>query len=459
MVGKNLFAFFILLTINLPTFSQTIYRAKYNFNTAADSITYSVLLFKYNNGVNLIRLKYKDPATGKIIIAATEVEEFFVVDTDGKEDYNTLLLKVAKAKDTASGIPLKMTLPVFIYKLNPVTGFHEPKGVCTTESNPVMEASTSFESEYIAPGLFKRDLALEYFNKSDEFIMNFFGPKIRGGLTLIGKEVNTKMYVLIAADTKDKTVGEDSKTDMQKMISLYDTIRKYIGIPDANYTLKTIAGDELSQKNVLDAIAGLHRGQYDIIVFHFFGHGFRRNKTDVFPQINLISLNNITRATFTKDSLNVLANALSMQRVYEMIRSKGARLSLVFSDACNVNIGTDPISTLIPVQRGDDTWSFNPKNVRALFLNPKRFSLLANGAKNGEATWSSPKLGSFFTHSFKGTLQVYCSDAKSNANWNDLMKELKQNAIDLASKKCCFCCGPQCTTKVFCRLSPVFTVQ
>ena len=108
MLNKILLFFFVLLAAGSPLFTQTVYQAKYNFNTTTDTTTYSAFLFKYNNGINLIRLRYKDPATGKMIIAATEVEEFFATDADGKEDDNTLLIKIIKAKDTLKGLPYKI---------------------------------------------------------------------------------------------------------------------------------------------------------------------------------------------------------------------------------------------------------------------------------------------------------------------------------------------------------------
>ncbi|TMI62773.1 MAG: caspase family protein [Bacteroidetes bacterium] len=446
---KQLFLFLMLLAI-LPAYSQTVYQAKYNFNNATDTTTYSAFLFKYNNGVNLIRLRYKDPVTGKTIVAATDVDQFFAKDAEGKEDYNTLLIKVVKAKDTARGLAYKnITLPIFIYKLDTATGYHEPKGVCKSEVNPVMDAGANFNSEYIQPTTQKK-VAPIYFNGTDKLFYNLYGPADRGSLTLSEPEKKMKMYVLIAADTKDPSIGAHSIMDIDKMMKTYDTIRKYIGITDSNYFLQVISGDDLNKTNIVNAIAKMKPGKNGIVVFHFFGHGFRVNTRDEYPYISL--------KFEPKDSLDVVKNALYMRSVFEMIKKKQARLNLVFSDVCNINIGQDPISTLIPGQRGDDTWRFNPKNVRSLFLDPKPFSLLANGVKNGEASWSSNKLGNFFTYSFRQTLQVYCGDSWATADWNKVMSELRKNAIELASKKCCSMCCPTCVKKM-CRLNPVYTFR
>jgi hypothetical protein len=449
MSNKKRLFIFVLLIASLPAYTQTVYQVKYNFNSATDTTAYSAFLFKYNNGVNLVRVRYKDPITGKNIVAATDVEEFFAKDADGKEDYNTLLIKVLKAKDTATGLPYNISLPVYIYKLDAATGFHEPKGVCKSEFNPIMDAGTSFSSEFI-PVQGQRRVAPSYFNGTDKLFFNLYGPKERGSMTLFENEKNMKMCVLIAADTKDATVGTHSVTDMKKMLETYDTIRKYIGIRDENYFVQTISGDDITKTNIINAINRMNPGKNGIIVFHFFGHGFRVNTRDEYPYIYLKS--------DPQDSVTIVKSALNMRSVFEMIKKKQTRLSLVFSDVCNINIGQDPISTLIPGQRGDDRWSFNPKNVRSLFLNPKPVALLANGVKNGEASWSSPKLGSFFSHSFKQTLQVYLGDSWGTVDWDKLMSELQKNAIDLASKKCCSMCCETCVKKM-CRLNPIYTFR
>jgi hypothetical protein len=203
-----------------------------------------------------------------------------------KKDYNTLLLKVVKAKDTARGLPYKITLPVFIYKLDTSSGYHEPSGVCKSEIKPVMDASTYFAAEYIPPATQKR-VAPAYFNRTDKLFNNLYGPTERGSLTLSEPEKKMKMYVLIAADTKDPSVGTHCLMDMNKMMKTYDTIRKYIGIDDSNYFVQTITSDDLDKNNIIKAINSMNPGKTGIIVFHFFGHGFRVNTRDEYPYIYL----------------------------------------------------------------------------------------------------------------------------------------------------------------------------
>ena len=456
MNNNRILFVFVLLVITIQTSSQTIYQAKYNLNTATDTNIYSAFLFKYNNGINLIRLKYKDPATGNAVVADTETEEFFASGPDGQDDYTTMLIKVIKAKDTAEGKSLQISLPVFIYKLDNASGFHELKGVCLSELNPVMDPSTHFDVEYIAPERVSKDLLFNYFTKTDDFYLGFFGPGVRGGVNLKGYELKIKMHVLLVADTKDVTRGEHHKSDLIKMTASFDTIRKYIGITDANYNLKTIRDDEVTKANVDAAINGwLKPGKDDIVVFYFFGHGFRKNLRDSFPYINLMSLVNITRKTWKDDSLKVIQNALSMQSVFERIQKKGARLNLVLSDVCNINIGQDPYTTLQPATRGENTWSFNPTSVRELFLSTKRTSVLSNACKNGEASWSTNRLGGFFTNKFNSALQDYSSGKKGSANWKTLMADVRGRSIDLASTTCCQNCERNNPKKVFCKLTPV----
>jgi hypothetical protein len=456
MFRKSVLVILVLSVIVMQASSQTIYEAKYNFNAAADTKSYAAFLFKYNDGVNLIRLKYTDPSTGKTVVADTETEEFFASGPDGQDDYNTMLIKVVKAKDSTTGRSLQITLPVFIYKLDSTSGFHELKGVCTSEHNPQMTLSTRFDAEYIAPERVSKDLLFNYFTKTDDFYLGFYGPGVRGGVNLKGNELKIKMHVLLVSDTKDPTRGDHHKSDLLKMTASFDTIRKYIGITDANYNLKIIKDDEVTQANVNAAInRWLKPGREDIVVFYFFGHGFRKNVRDSFPYINLMSLVNITKKTWKADSLKVIDSAISMQSIFERIQKKGARLNLVLSDVCNINVGQDPYTTLQPATRGENTWSFNPTSVRQLFLSSKRVSVLSNACKNGEASWSTNRLGGFFTNKFNSALQDYSSGKKGMANWKTLMDDVRGRSIILAATTCCQNCERNSTNKVFCKLTPV----
>jgi Caspase domain len=456
MIRKNILVIFVLLVTAIHASTQTIYQAKYNLNTAADTNSYAAFLFKYNDGVNLIRLKYTDPATGNSVVADTETDEFFASGPDGRNDYNTMLIKVMRANDTATKKSLQITLPVFIYKLDNASGFHELKGVCTSELNPVMASSTHFTVEYIAPERVSKDMLFDYFTKTDDFYLGFYGPGVRGGVNLKGYELKIKMHVLLVSDTKDPTRGEHHKSDLLKMTASFDTIRKYIGITDANYNLKIIKDDEVTHSNVNAAInKWLKPGREDIVVFYFFGHGFRKNVKDSFPYINLISLVNITKRTWKADSLKVIDSAIGMQSIFQRIQKKGARLNLVLSDVCNINIGQDPYTTLQPATRGENTWSFNPTSVRELFLSTKRVSVLSNACKNGEASWSTNRLGGFFTNKFNSALQDYSSGKKGMANWKTLMGDVRGRSINLAATTCCQNCERNSTNKVFCKLTPV----
>jgi len=59
-----------------------------------------------------------------------------------------VLIKVVKAKDTAKGLPYNnFTLPVFIYKLDAATGYHEPRGVFKRASGFLILQAFHFECD------------------------------------------------------------------------------------------------------------------------------------------------------------------------------------------------------------------------------------------------------------------------------------------------------------------------
>lgn len=444
-------ACYIIFMICLNTvFAQTAYHIKYNFNDD-DKTDYSALLIRYNNGSSELRIKFNEPS-GTTTIAKTEVEEYYGTDTAGNENTDVLIITAQHPK-TLTGNPVNIsTLPVFIFKMDEATGFHEPAGLAISDQNTDRNVLAVFSSEFVSSIWRNRNITISYFDKKadGQLYENFFGPGTRGSLPmkLNTNEKNINMHLVLVADTLDKTIGRACKLDLNRAYESFDTIRKYIGIADKNFIVKKIQGKSLSKQSVIDTIKSLKVRPADIVVFYYSGHGFRTNKRDSFPYM-FLKIN-------PKDSIEAVKGALKIDSVFERIRKKGGRCNLVLSDCCNVNLESRKDTSRAPGIRGDK-WEFFENNIRTLFLSKERISVLGSAARNGEYSWCDKKTGGYFSTCFKSTLQDYTSKAKTKVNWPELMKELRQVSYDFVSRKCCECCKKECP-RVACTQTPLFKI-
>lgn len=232
-----------------------------------------------------------------------------------------------------------------------------------------------------------------------------------------------KMWAILVADTHDESIGEDDAYDNLALNKELKAIAQCLGI-EINITNIT-ANRAYNKHNLSNAITNLHPGKNDIIFFCFNGHGFRwDNQKDMYPNICMMG-----------PDADVYGNYVATTDIYNAIKNKGARLSVVITDCCNSKLGE-----YAPRQKENTLYSrsntkVSKKRMSELFLGTKGV-ILATAAKPGEYAWSFDGTGSAFTQSFISQIRKETSATRTEVpSWQRLI----DNAIESARKKTTSC--------------------
>lgn len=433
---------FLLLAVfaALAASAQSVYHLQYNFNTAADTTTYTSFLLLNNNGSGLMKTKYKDPVSGKDTLVQRQTEEQYLVREDGIEDTNTLLIKTIPGEKDQS----LLADPVVIFRMNPATGYFEPAGISKDQNHPVLLPATFFKASLVEQKELKKEFVLQFFTKNEELYTSLFRPKTRG---FSPAEKNSKFHLIVVGDIEDSTIGPACNKDLQRTIETFDSLRRYLGI--TGFITTTIAGKELSKTNVQIAVDNLTPGANDIVVFYYSGHGFRTlGENKAYPNLKLKTLH-----TNRKD---VLDNSLNIEDIFVAIKNKGARFNLVMSDCCNDDILSTNISGTKPGKTRGSGIEWSENNVRTLFLDKKPVSILVTAALSGQRAASNKNFGSFFSYFFKTSLEDYASRSKNNVSWEQLLQEAKKQTILKANRS--YCAEPKIPENV-CQQVPLYRIE
>src|SRR6266536_728049 len=198
MKSKLMLILTLAFVISTAVYSQSLYHVQYNFHNPGDSITYHAFLVRFDDGSGLLRVRYIMPETSQDILIETDLEEQNVLEQSGMPDTSVLVLKATNPRFIVGDDKIKFNPPVFLFKMNPASGYFEPSGIVASEQNTGMSASTFFSAQLIERAALTKDFVLQFFSEDEDFFLNLFNLSTRG---LTPVEKNTKLYLLIVADT------------------------------------------------------------------------------------------------------------------------------------------------------------------------------------------------------------------------------------------------------------------
>lgn len=241
-----------------------------------------------------------------------------------------------------------------------------------------------------------------------------------GGNTLdLGDSSNESvLHLIVVANTTVSDIGTACEKDMINLSSEFGGIARVLGM---KYDLKTIRGESYSKENLARLIKNFNPNQNDVVVFVYTGHGFRfDDQQDYYPNMDL-------SPTSYDDPIQ---NYVALSDVYKELLTKGARLSLVFSDCCNNEVGTTTPLVNANTLFSRSNNNFDVKKLERLFVDASG-SLIATAASPGEVSWCGVN-GGFFTLSLLESLRSQVSALSSQLpDWETLVG----NAIAAATAK------------------------
>lgn len=242
--------------------------------------------------------------------------------------------------------------------------------------------------------------------------------------------IKTKLILLVVANTLDPTIGKGCIEDTKSIRNMFSELSAHM---DFKFLELLVQGKDYKKENILEAINLLTPGTNDIVVFYYSGHGFSYEKDESkrYPQVDLRSLP-------ASDKIDVInANTENLAELFELVKSRGARLNIVIGDCCNSFIQFKRMAkggdTSIK-QAARPTMAVNKKMGEKLFCDYTA-SILVAAADKGEYAVSDPEIGSLFTFNFTDNLKLLINktvDEDEGLPWQKLLEETQEKTLKLS---------------------------
>ncbi len=415
----NVFLVLLLLLINSDVCSQAYHY--FNIEVGEEegpSLNYFIFLGLESDGTASIRLKYIDPLSGEQKL----VSQTYADTTTSLGDSASLVTRYLTALEEPlylEGIEdsfLLQTRFLFSQKNEDGEVFYEPSGIeFLTQSSSWKKAKINDSQTFtFADLLLKRNFVQIFYQEGDPFLEYLITANSRG---LNGTELKSKMYLIAVANTLDESIGSSSQKDLDKVTSMFTKLAGKMGI---SFSSSIVSGRSFSKINVKRKIRSLRPKASDIVVFYYSGHGFRFDEDrSKYPRMSL----RMNRETQQLDKHN-----LEVEEVSKLLKSKGAKVTIVISDCCNENIGSAIPSGIDPIRPRATTSDvkLNLANCRKLFYPPRPVSIIAGSAEEGQLAAGNPSLGGFFTNFFESNLTKSLYSTRGSSSWIKLLADTRE---------------------------------
>jgi hypothetical protein len=362
-------------------------------------------------------------SSGQPVIIEMKLKEQFVNGSNSIIDPTIVYYKATKPEIIEGDADPAADSLSFWFALNNETNDFEPSKI-TAYANGTEVNAELIKAELQNAASLRKEIVLKFFDENDQLYVTMFKPVSRG---LNANEKNIKMHVILVCATTDPTLSQFSIYDLERAEKLYTKLADEMGIK-ANVI--KIFGNAYNKKNVEHAVKNLKPAAADIVVFYYSGHGFRIPKLNrPYPFMDLRS--DVKTQDYKQHTMNI-------EDIFLTLKSKPNRFTLVVSDCCNNDPeATNTVAPTPPEPRASDL-KWNYENLRALFLNPKKTSLLITAADKNQLATTNPKLGGFLSYYFKQSLEnMLGSSNPREVSWFKICEETRAKTIIQAKNTAC----------------------
>ncbi len=424
---------FVFLSLPSCLFSQLIYQSIYEIKfglSSKNNKEYTALVIRNTNGEKHLRVVYKNTKTK--LSTAYEVP-FFEKNNDFTNAANTIRPTVLYGTDTSA------CLPIYFNYFSAGRYDAKKKEASTYKKGKVVPlfitSSFALRREDLEAAYLKK-----YFLENEDFFIDFLNNK---------EEIQSTpwFYYISIANTLDSTIGAGCKKDLENLGPLFKRIPFELDLPIKEIS---VLGPTFSKQNVLNAINNIQPKKQDIVVFYYSGHGFSFKDDDKvkYPQLDLRSNPPVYNEKIIK------ASTRNIGQVFEVIKSKGARLNLVISDCCNTEIDFyRKWPNAIQVTR-EPKVAPNRIEMANLFLKRRANILLAAADKEQYAV-VDPLLGSLFTYQFSDKLIAALWGKANNITWEYIIEQTNIATLNMSKS---YDCSLTKTPKA-CYQQPIFVIE
>lgn len=243
------------------------------------------------------------------------------------------------------------------------------------------------------------------------------------------------MHLIVVANTEIGDIGASCEIDKKNLVSEFDGIAEALHVGFKRYI---IDGKDFTKEKVNNLLNTFSPSKNDVVVFVYTGHGFRwADQTDKYPNMDM-RYNAYQRLNSE--------TSLPLSEVYAKIKAKGARLSIVFGDCCNADIGVNQ-RTSASFLGSRNNPNFKQQKLETLFLQSQG-DMIVTAASPGEVSWSNSVNGGFFISSF---LQAFHEEisylSNDTADWDGMINAAVEHAKYKTSPQACSVCSTQNAVK------------
>jgi len=412
----------LLLLSGTTSFSQTLYEISYHYNYTDGRYDCKALINRNDDGTGIIRIAFTDSMSNSYNVFEMDMEEHYGRNEDGSEDTTILVFVGLNARQIRGTSTYESDH--FVFELGE-DHYYEPSFVMEVHDDGTETVGELDEVKLLNQEDLTRERMLQYYTEDDEVFRNLFEVSSRN---IAFDNRQTKLHLILVANTNDKSIGKTCVTDKDNMLSLFNEVAEFL---ELGFSPTVIEGSNFSKANVEKAINALRPGKNDIVIFYYSGHGFSKQKDNyTFPYMDL---RDKSYQAFGEPY------TINMESIFQRIKLLGARLNLVLSDCCN----NDPSQTanMLNDEPNTRTSSIGWNKIKCidLFLNPKRMSFIMTAARKGELSAGTISDGGFFTFNFRETLEKTVGNfgREKIVSWSAILNTAQAQTIASISGKRC----------------------
>ena len=438
--------FMLLLFFNTVK-SQDLFNVKY---TGRDGTKYDCLFVADSSDEVYVRMKFNK--NGVSYLADIKYQQPVSITLKGKEFFYSKVDSAFKNKYGKSNCFLSTKVltnfkpPCFIYYLNSGTKNSNLPYVTDDAIN-----FTNIREVTTCKQLNKKDIregGLNAFYTLGEeklyAIKSIYRANLPDPVETPSTKIPPTLHFIMVTNSADKKIGvsciKDRENLQREMFAITTTLR-------IDYKPYFINAQDFSKPKLLSKLDLVKPASDDIVIFSYSGHGARwEDQKDEYPFMELwvtqpFSDNPKTQAELDTIRRIVMNNSLGLSEVFEIIKTKSARLNIVLGDLCNTSIGVSrPLITKNILtfgnwlRNGSEFMSRDPEKLRKLFITA-RGNLIFTAAKPNEKAAGNQTVGGYFTHSFVNAIRSAGSYNNSPPfSWEKIINQTIEGALQTRKK-------------------------
>jgi len=274
-----------------------------------------------------------------------------------------------------------------------------------------------------------KELLANYFLPGE---LSYPFPMTQEQLVTIRNKNDATLYCITVTDDVDEKISKTTIMDR-------DNIQRFFGYGADVLNMKVryvaIQGKDFNFNKVNSVVRNLKTGPNDVIIFSYSGHGFSYSKDPAFQYPQLALWHGNKNAAFFR------LNSINLETIFNTLRGKGARLTLVLGDCCNTDAGItrklEEPEPPPPASMGMEV--LIRRNYMRLLMEAEG-AYIACAAKKGEPAAGDTLSGGFFTSNFTRILyNKVRGEGKIDPQkaWSQILSSTKTTALTDAARLYC----------------------